>query len=406
MVRRAKELGMSACGLTDHGTFAGAIDFLRECRKEGVRPILGMEAYLSKCHHARSKDEQPTGRRGNRHINLIAKNYVGYQNICVLSQTASLQGFYYDPRVDAELLYKHRDGVIATSACLSNVVNTLLATDKYEHAKRMIGLFQDIYGEDYYLEIMFHGIDLEAKIMPDIQKLGKELNVKIIATNDCHYVNKEDAEFHEVVMCISSGKTLKDPKRLQFPYQEFYFKSKEEMAKIFGHMSSAMQNTLEIAEKCDYSDIIFVEEGGSMKLPKFDIPLEYNSPYDYLESMARAGLKRLELENSPAHVERLNIELSDIKLIWDTKRYDFATYFLVVEDIMRFAKENGIDAGIRGSGYGSLLLKCIGIVNGIIDPIEQGLLWERFLGFDTKLFLTEDDFGPVAQKQELRKNSV
>lgn len=396
MVEKAKSFGMTACGLTDHGTFAGAIEFLRVCRKEGIRPILGMEAYLSKCHTAHSKDEQPLGRRGNRHINLIAKNYVGFQNICALSQTASLEGFYYDPRLDAELLWKHREGVMATSACLSNTINYFLAEDKYDLAKKTVATFKDIYGEDFYLEMMYHGINREAKILPEIQRLAKDMDVKIIITNDCHYVNKEDAEFHEVVMCISSGRTLKDPKRLKFPYQEFYFKSKEEMAKIFGDQPQSMNNTLEIAEKCDYSDIIFVEEGGTMKLPRFDIPEEFKSPYHYLEKMAQDGLVNLGLDKSKKHVDRLETELSDIRLIWDTKRYDFATYFLVVEDIMRFARESGIDAGIRGSGYGSLLLKCIGIVEGVIDPLEFGLLWERFLGFDDKFFFTEDDFGKLA----------
>jgi len=401
MVKKAKSFGMTACGLTDHGTFAGAIDFLRTCREEGIRPILGMEAYLSKCHTAHSKEEQPSGRRGNRHINLIAKNYVGFQNICALSQTASIDGFYYDPRLDAELLWKHREGVMATSACLSNTINYFLAEDKYNLAKKAVATFKDIYGEDFYLEMMYHGIDREAKILPEIQRLGKDMDVKVIVTNDCHYVNKEDAEFHEVVMCISSGRTLKDPKRLKFPYQEFYFKSKEQMAKIFGHQPQSMNNTLEIAEKCDYSDIIFVEEGGTMKLPKFDIPESFKSPYHYLEKMAQDGLIRLGLDKSEKHVKRLETELGDIRLIWDTKRYDFATYFLVVEDIMRFARENGIDAGVRGSGYGSLLLKCIGIVEGAIDPLEFDLLWERFLGFDSKFFFTESDFGELAQIKDL-----
>jgi intein/homing endonuclease len=221
------------------------------------------------------------------------------------------------------------------------------------------------------------------------------------AVHNCHYVNKEDAEFHEVVMCISSGKTLKDPKRLRFPYSEFYFKSKEEMAKIFGHEADALRNTLEIAEKCDYSDIIFVEEGGTMKLPKFDIPPEFNDPYDYLYSMAQVGLVGLGLDESPQHVERLKTELSDVKLIWDTKRYDFATYFLIVQDIMEFARKNGIDAGVRGSGYGSLLLKCIGVVEGAIDPLEYDLLWERFLGFDSKVFFSENDFGIPEPKTQI-----
>lgn len=398
MVKTAKSLGMSACGLTDHGTFAGAMEFLRTCRKEGIRPILGMEAYLSKCHTAQSKSEQPLGRRGNRHVNLIAKNYIGFQNICTLSQTASLDGFYYDPRLDADLLWKYREGVLATSACLSNTINHFLAENQYNQAKKAVAGFKDIYGEDFYLEMMFHGINREAKVLPEIQRLARDMDVKILITNDVHYIRQEDAEFHEIVMCISSGRTLKDPKRLRFPYKEFYFKSKEEMAVIFGDLPRAMNNTMEIAEKCDYSDIIFFEEGGTMKLPKFDIPESFKSPYDYLEKMAKDGLVRLGLAKSEKHVRRLDIELSDIKLIWDTKRYDFATYFLIVEDIMRFAKEKGIDAGVRGSGYGSLLLKCIGIVEGAIDPIKFELLWERFLGFDSKVFITEDDFGPIASK--------
>jgi DNA polymerase-3 subunit alpha len=352
MVKTAKKHGMTACGLTDHGTFAGAIEFLRTCRKEGIRPVLGMEAYLSKDHCAQCKEDQPAGRRGNRHINLIAKNYAGFQNICSLSQTASLDGFYYDPRLDAELLWEHREGVIATSACLSNTINTFLADDQYDLAKKAVASFKDIYGEDFYLEMMFHGIDREAKILPEIQRLSKDMDVKIIITNDCHYIRPEDAEFHEVI---------------------------------------------KIADKCDYSDIIFVEEGGTMKLPNFAIPENFKSPYDYLEKMAKDGLIRLGLAKSERHVKRLDIELSDIKLIWDTKRYDFSTYFLVVEDIMRFAKKSGIDAGVRGSGYGSLLLKCIGIVEGVIDPLEFDLLWERFLGFDDKFFLTEDDFGPTVK---------
>lgn len=390
MVKRAKELGMSACGLTDHGTFAGAVEFLRTCRAHEIRPILGMEAYLCKDHRARSKQEQPTGRRGNKHINLIAKNYEGFQNVCELSQIASVEGFYYDPRIDMELLSKHSSGVICTSACLSNIVNSFLSQDKYEKAKKAAGAFKDIFGEDYYLEMMFHGIDAEARILPEIYKLGQELGIKLCATNDCHYLKPDDAEFHEIVMCLSSGRTLRDPKRLKFPYKEFYFKSKEEMAKIFGHIPSVLRNTLEIAEKCDYSEIVF----GGMKMPNFALPEGHNEPNKYLQKLAWDGLKRLGLNNSQPHVDRLQRELSDVQLVWDTKKYDFATYFLIVEDIMRFAKENGIDAGIRGSGFGSLLLKCLGIVEGAVDPIE--LLWERFLGFSDLHFFCEDDFQNVS----------
>lgn len=403
IISTAKKMGMRAVGLTDHGTFAGAIAFLKACRAQGIKPILGMEAYQARNHKCKSKNDatmhrpdgtsyqlpgQKDGRKGNRHINLIAKNYKGFQNVCTLSQRASLDGYYYDPRIDFELLAEFSEGVICTSACLSNVVNFNLSIDEYDKAKAAASMFKDIYGEDYYLEMMYHGLDSEGRILPDIQKLGKELDVKVIATNDCHYLKQADAEYHEVLMCMSSGRLIKDPNRIKFPYEEFYFKSPEEMAKIFGHVPSVLSNTIEIAEKCDYADIVLGEQ---MLLPKFDLP-DGQTPLDYLTKLAWEGLKRVKLDSSPAHVQRLQRELDDIRLIWDTKRYDFATYFLIVEDMMRFAKENKISAGIRGSGFGSLLLKCLNITEGV-DPLEQDLLWERFLGFDDKQFISEDDLG-------------
>lgn len=392
IVSTAKELGMKAVALTDHGTVAGAIEFLKTCREKGVKPIIGMEAYLCRNRQFKSKDQQPDGRKGNRHINIIAKNYDGFQNLCTLSHRASLEGYYYDPRLDIELLAEFSKGLIVTSACLGSIVNWNLAIDRYEKAKQAAKLFKDIFGDDFYLEVMYHGIDREAKIIPEVQRLAQELDIKIIATNDCHYLRKEDAEYHEVLMCMSSGRCIKDPKRIKFPYNEFYFKSAEEMAKIFGHTPSMLLNTLEIAEKCDYTDLLFVESGGTMKLPKFDIPPEFPGPYEYLKDLAWKGLANIELDKSEPHRKRLEQELSDIKLIWDTKRYDFSTYFLIVDDIMRFAREHGVAAGIRGSGYGSVLLKCLGIAEGV-DPLEQELLWERFLGFDSKIFISEEDFG-------------
>ncbi len=379
---------MKAVGITDHGTFAGAISMLNACRAEGIKPILGMEAYLARDHNCHSKDGQPDGRRGNRHLNLIAKNMKGFENICQLSHAASINGYYYDPRVDYELLDKYKEGIICTSACLSNVVNHLLSVDDYERAKKAVGIFKSIFGADYYMEMMNHGITAELRILPLIQKLAKEMDVKVIATNDCHYPEKTDAEFQEILMCMSSGKDIKDPNRLKFPYDEFYFKSPEEMYKLFNHIPSVMKNTMEIADKCDYSDFIL---GGNMRLPKFDIPEKFSSPYDYLKYLAFSGLKIRGLDNEP-HVKRLTRELDDIKLIWDTKKYDFATYFLIVDEIMNFARENKIASGIRGSGYGSVLLQALGVTDGV-DPLVQDLLWERFLGFDDKMFVCEADFG-------------
>ncbi len=391
LVKAAKGMGMRAVGITDHGTFAGAIDFLKTCRAEGIRPILGMEAYLARDHKAKGKEGQPDGRRGNKHVNLIAKNFTGFQNVCELSQIASLDGSYYDPRVDFGLLAEYSEGVIATSACLSNVINWNLLIGQYDKAKKCVATFKDIYGDDFYMEIMYHGISAEFKVLPDIQKLAKEMDVKLLATNDCHYVTKDEAEFHEVVMCMSSNRCIRDPNRLKFPYPEFYFKSAEEMSKIFGHIPSSMMNTIEISEKCDYSDIIFVEDGGEMRLPKFDLPKDYDNPWMYLKDLAVKGMRRLGLDKSPNHVKRLKTELMDIKLIYETKKYDFATYFLLVDDIMAWAKEQDIACGIRGSGYGSVLLQCLGITEGV-DPIEQDLMWERFLGFDDLMFLSEEDF--------------
>lgn len=391
---------MRAVGLTDHGTFAGAIDFLKTCRANKIKPILGMETYLARDHKCHDKQCQPDGRKGNRHLNIIAKNYKGFQNLCALSQAACLDGYYYDPRVDFELLAEHREGLIVTSACLSSVVNWNLSRDRYERARAAAAMFKDIFGDDFYLEVMFHGIDAEGKILPDIQKLASDVGVKMLATNDCHYIEKADSEYHEYLMCMSSGRTVRDPKRIKFPYSEFYFKSPEEMNKIFGHVPTCLLNTIEVAEKCDYSDLIFVEDGGEMKLPKFEIPEQYESPHDYLERLGREGMKALGMDKSPPHVARFEQEVSDLRLIWDTNRYDFATYLLMIEDIMRFAKKEDISAGIRGSGYGSLLVKALGISEGI-DPLEQDLMWERFLGFDSKMFISEADVG-IKEKSKVK----
>lgn len=407
MVSKAKKLGMPAVGLTDHGTVAGAISFLKECRKQNIKPVIGMEAYLCKDHRCHSKFDreivkedgtndiikgQLDGRKGNRHFNIIAKNYKGFQNLCVLSQISSLDGYYYDPRIDFELLEKYKSGLVITSACLSNVVNWHLSHDRYEEARKSASLFKDIFKDDYYLEMMYHGIPSQAKVLPGIQKLSKDLDIKTIISQDCHYLEKKDAEFHEYIVCISSDKCIRDPNRLKFPFDEFYFKSEQEMKKVFGHCPQSMKNTLEIADKCDYSDIIFVEEGGTMKLPQFKLPEGFSNPITYLNHLSWKGLEREGLHKSKPHIERLNRELDDIKLIWDTKRYDFASYHLIVADIMRYARENGIEGGIRGSGFGSLMVKCLGISEGV-DPVFNGLFWERYLGCDYSYFISDTDFG-------------
>lgn len=400
LVGRAKEFGMKAVGITDHGTVAGIIAFLQECRKQDVRPILGMEAYMSRDHTCRGKEKQPEGRKGNRHMNVIAKNLEGYKNLCRLSHTGCLEGYYYDPRIDWELLSAHKEGLIVTSACLSNIINYKLSVDKFDEAKVIAGMFVDLFGDDFYLEMMYHGIDREGKILPEIQRLSKAVGAKILATNDCHYIKREDAEFQQVLMCMSTGRSIRDPKRLSFPYDEFYFKSQAEMYGLFKTTPEYLTNTLEVAEKCDYSDIIF----GAMHLPKFELPEGETSPFKYLTKLAQQGCRKLGWDKSPEHVARLKRELDDIQLIWDTKRYDFSTYFLVVEDMTRKARSKGIASGVRGSGYGAVLLHCLGLCRGP-DPLDQHLMWERFLGFDDKYFIGESDVGigvgsQVAEEKE------
>lgn len=423
LVHKAKEHGMSAVGITDHGTVAGIIAFLKECRKprsafdekktkkwkgqydSGIKPVLGMEAYMSRDHTLRTAKDQPEKKKGNRHMNVIAKNFVGYQNLCRLSHTASMEGYFYDPRIDWDLLERHHEGLIVTSACLSNIINYKLTVEKFDEAAEIAGGFKSLFGDDFYLEMMYHGIDKEGKILPEIQRLGEHVGVKVIITNDCHYVNKDDAYPQKVLMCMNTGTCIRDPKRLSFPYDEFYFKSQAEMYQLFKTVPKYMTNTLELAEKCDYSDLLFVEDGGAMRLPKFDLPDGEKNPFTYLTKLAHAGAKKIGWDKSPPHMEQLNKELSDIKLIYDTKRYDFATYFLVVEDMVRYARSKGIASGIRGSGYGSVLLHCLGLCRGA-DPIEHHLMWERFLLFDDAYFVSENDFGISDKADVVTDDSV
>jgi len=414
LVMRAREMGFPALAITDHGTMGGCVKFVNECGKmkdkkgndipyPPIKPLIGSELYMSADHTAQSKIEQPRGRKGNHHLVLIAKNFKGYQNLSTLSNLAWTQGFYMDPRIDMEQLAKHSEGLICSTACLAGVVNTNLMYDRYDEAKKLCTIFKDIFGEDFFLEVMYHGIRLEMDIIPDIFKLSRELDIPVICTNDFHYIHKNQSHSHEVFLCMSTNKCLKSENRLKFPYQEFYLKSAQEMAMMFGEVPQCLTNTLAIVERVDHDDIARHMFGG-MRLPKFDIP-EGETPVSYVERLAWQGAKRLGWHKSEAHVKALKRELGDIRVAWTSNGYDFATYFLIVQDIVNFANENDILAGPgRGSGYGSLLLRCLGVTYGP-DPLEYGLLWERFLGFDSKRFLLEDDFG-FAKKAAEGKASV
>jgi|APGre2960657373_1045057.scaffolds.fasta_scaffold02764_5 DNA polymerase-3 subunit alpha len=397
----AREMGFKALGITDHGNIAGTLKFFKECTKthdsdgnilpyDPITPILGCEFYLSKNRHARSKSEQPDGRKGNRHILLLSKNFTGYRNLCTLSEISWTEGFYGDPRIDFDLLEKYHEGLMCSSACLSSVINSNLLHGRYDIAKKVATRLKDIFGEDFYLEVMFHGIDAERYIIPDIFKLGSDLGIKCIGTNDCHYAKKEDGKSQEILMCMSTSRCIKDTNRLKFPYHEFYLKNADEMYSVFKGYEYALHNTNEIYQKVNIDDLKI--NFGGMRLPKFPLPNGFSDPYDYLKFLAFEGLNRCNLQNSEKHIARLNMELNDVKIAKDSNNYDFATYFLIVRDYINFAKDNSIMTGCgRGSGFGSLLLKCLGITYGV-DPLEHDLLWERFLGFDSKKFVKMSDF--------------
>jgi len=397
----ARSMGFKALGITDHGNVGGLIKFFQECTKsvdkngnkieyDPIKPILGCEFYLAKDRFAKSKKDQPDGRKGNRHIVLIAKNWQGFQNLCTLSEKSWTEGYYNDPRIDFELLTKHHEGLICSTACLSSVVNNNLLHGRYDQAKKVATILKNIFGEDFYFEVMYHGLDAERYIIPDVFKLADSLGSKVLATNDVHYSHKEDGASHEVLMCMSTSRCIHDPKRLKFPYHEFYLKSAQEMAGIFQNRLDSLYNTLEVADKIDHKDIS--KNFGGMRLPKFPLPNSFSDPHDYLEYIAWDGLKQLGLDHSQKHIDRLRLELDDVKIAKMNNNYDFATYFLIVRDYIQYANTKGILTGCgRGSGFGSLLLKTLGITYGV-DPIEHDLLWERFLGFDTKRFVREQDF--------------
>jgi len=423
LVRKARMMGFPAIALTDHGNIGGLIKFIQECErvktKKGedygappIKPILGVEAYVSKNRHARSLEEQPRARKGNHHMVLLARNWAGYQNLCTLCNRGWVEGFYHSPRIDLELLSQYSEGLICTSACLASFINANLLHGRYEQAKKSCMVLKDIFGENFFLEVMFHGINAERMVIPDIFKLSAELNIPVICTNDCHYLEKDQALSQEVLMAMSSRKCILDPKRVHHPYSEFYLKSAQDMAAVWGSRPETLMNTVALAERVDIGDIKKNLFGGGTRLPKFEVPAEFCKPGDppfrnsfrYLKYLAFEGMKRHGWENSKEHKISLEKELKDTEVAFTANKYDFATYFLIVWDIMNFSRQNNILAGSgRGSGYASVLLRCLGITYGV-DPIKYGLLWERFLGFDDKRFMKLEDFGLKLKENEIQVN--
>ena len=368
----AKDFKMPALAITDHGNMYGAVEFYCACRESGIKPIIGCEVYVA----PGSRFEKKAEKRGNwenyHHLTLLAKDFEGYQNLMQLVSLGFLEGFYYKPRVDKEIIRKYSKGIIALSGCLAGEVASNLLKEKFEEAKKTAVEYLDIFGkENFYLEIMDNGLEEQKKIIPHLMDLSKKLDIPLVATNDCHYLKKEDAYDHDVLLCIGTARTLDDPSRLKFSSDQFYYKSPNEMIKLFSYIPEATKNTLAIAEKTNI-EIDF----SRFHLPSYPVPAG-ETPKTYLEKLCRKGLKERYPEIGEVHERRLTYELGVIN------KMDFASYFLIVWDFICHAKQTNISVGPgRGSGAGSIVAYTLGITD--ICPLHYGLLFERFLNPDRR----------------------
>jgi len=358
---RIKELGMDSVAITDHGVMYGVIDFYKACRAEGIKPIIGCEVYVT----GGSRLVKETG---YYHLVLLAENDTGYHNLMKIVTRGFTEGFYYKPRVDYEVLETYSEGIIALSACLAGEVASNLRKDNYEGAKEAALHLQRVFGEgNFFLELQDHGLREQTIVNTGIMKLSKELGIPMVATNDCHYILEEDAEAHDILLCIQTGKKLADEDRMRYEGGQYYVKSEEQMRRLFPYASEAIDNTHKIAERCNVEI-----EFGVQKVPKFDVPEGYDA-FSYLDMLCRKGLvKRYGEKPDQELVDRLKFELNTIR------NMGYVDYFLIVWDFIRYAKDHGIAVGPgRGSAAGSIVSYCLEITN--IDPIRYQLLFERFL---------------------------
>jgi DNA polymerase-3 subunit alpha len=373
---------MPALAITDHGNLFGAIEFYQKTRKKGIKPIIGSEVYVAigsrtdKGSSSSSLTQPKTFRQSAaaHHLTLLARNETGFQNLMQLSTIGYLEGFYYKPRIDKEVLEKHSDGLIGLSGCLQGEISFSLLNGEFEKAKKTAGFYQELFGKgNFFIELMRLGLEENEKVNPDLIKIAKDLDLPLVATNDCHYLQREDAIAHDVLLCLQTGKDLEDKIRLRFNTTELYFKTPDEMKSLFEDVPEAISSTIEIAQGCNL-ELPHVDAYGNtpLLLPKYPLPEGYERPEKYIEDLARKGIAKRYGRVTPAVEERLEYELKTIE------KMGYAEYFLIIKDLVNTARERRIPVGPgRGSAVGSLALYALGITD--IDPLEYGLIFERFL---------------------------
>ncbi len=357
-------LGQTAVAITDHGAMFGCVDFYKEAKKHGIKPIIGCEVYVAN----RTRHDKVSHMDGNYHLVLLCKNEIGYQNLIKMVSAGYTEGFYSKPRIDDELLSKHHEGLICLSACLAGEIPKRLLSGDYEKAKERALWFQDLFGEgNYYLEIQDHGLADQQTVLPEIVRLSKDSGIPLVATNDAHYLSREDAKMQSILVCIQTQKTINDEDKLEFETEEFYVKSGEEMYELFSAWPEACENTVAIANQCNFD-----YEFGVTKLPIFEAPNGQDNE-TYFQNLCKDGLIQRYGKQPPKEaIDRLDYEMDVIR------HMGYTNYYLIVADFIHYAQQHGIPVGPgRGSGAGSIAAYCTGITG--IDPLRYQLLFERFL---------------------------
>jgi DNA polymerase-3 subunit alpha len=377
LAQRAKELGMTAVAITDHGVMYGVIDFYKTCKSLDIKPIIGCEVYINAKAHRSSRDKDIP----YHHLVLLAKDMEGYKNLSRINTIAHMEGYYYKPRIDKETLRAHAGGLIALSACLQGEVNHALKEGRLDLAEESAREYMDIFGPDnFFLEMQDHGMEEQKQCNAGIRALAKRTGLRIVVTNDVHYLHRSHAKAHEVMLCIQTSTVMSDPKRMRYGSEEFYFKSREELEQFFPNEPECFDLTQEIADRCNVELTFSDGKAASLHFPVYDVPEGFTDGRDYLRYLGKQGLKKhygLDFDNPKSDfdrqlIERFNYEVGIIE------KTGFVNYFLVVADFIVWSRTHGVPVGPgRGSGAGSLLAYSLGITQ--IDPLRFDLIFERFL---------------------------